>query len=230
MSTVADARAAFGVLHLDNHLLVVDKPAGLLAQPDASGDPDLVTLARAWIAERFAKPGRVYATAVHRLDRGVAGVVVIARTSKAAGRLSAQFRERTVEKTYRAVVEGALVPAEGELTGALVREWSSEAGVVARVVEDHEDDARDVRLAYRTLATASGRSLVEIALGTGRSHQIRAQLAHAGCPIVGDVKYGARSRGPLALFAWRVAFDHPTRGERVAFEAHEPEDWPWPPR
>ena len=209
----------------DNHLLVVYKPAGLLSQGDETGEADLLDLSKAWIKERHHKPGRVFLGLVHRLDRPVAGVMVFARTSKAAARLSAQIRSRHVRKVYLAVVEGRMPAAEGRLCDHLVRGEHA-----SRVAGGPDPLSREARLSYRVQAVAAGRSLVSVELETGRKHQIRLQLAHAGCPIVGDVRYGAPGPlpgGPIALLAHAIEIEHPTRPERLTFTAPLPAGWPW---
>lgn len=210
----------------DNHLLVVYKPAGLLSQGDETGEANLLDLSKAWIKERHHKPGRVFLGLVHRLDRPVAGAMVFARTSKAAARLSEQIRNRRMRKVYLAVVEGRPPSDEGRLVHCLERRERA-----VRIVSPPTPLGREARLAYRVRDAAGGRSLVEIELETGRKHQIRLQLSHIGCPIVGDVRYGAPcalpSR-PIALFARQIAVEHPTRSERLAFTAPLPAGWPWP--
>ena len=212
------------------------KPAGVLAQGDETGDPALIDAAKAWLKDKYAKPGKVFLGLVHRLDRPVAGVFLLAKTSKAASRLAAQFREGGVEKVYRAVVEGRPEPAEGRpgpaertLRGYVVKdeaEWRS------RLVEAGTPNAREAILDYHVLASEGGTSLVEVVPKTGRSHQIRVQLAGIGHPIVGDVKYGASERlagGAIALYARVLRVTHPTRDERVEIAAGPPPVWPWPP-
>ncbi len=216
--------APFEVVFLDNHLLVVVKPSGMLAQGDATGDADLVTLAKAYLKERFDKPGNVFVGLVHRLDRPTSGVMVLARTSKAAGRLSDQFRRRAVEKRYLAVVAGQL-EGQGERVDGLLK---GSGGSVEIVPVDHPD-AQRAALRWRTLAASAGRSLVEVELLTGRKHQIRAQLAALGTPVVGDFRYGndtpfANGRG-LALHAHRLTIQHPTLREPMTFSASPPASW-----
>ena len=212
----------FDVLHLDNHLLVAVKPAGLLTQGDRTGDDDLVTLGKAFLKERFDKPGNVFLGLVHRLDRPVSGVVVLARTSKAAGRLSEAFRERRVEKRYLAVVEGTL---EG---GGEAVDWlKKEKGHVSVVAPD-TPGAKEARLRWRAVASKDGLTLVEVELLTGRAHQVRVQLAALGPPILGDFRYGAHREldgKNLALHAYRLAFEHPVKREWVAFSAPPPSSW-----
>lgn len=214
-------------LYLDNHLLAVDKPPGLLTQADRTGDPDLVSLAKAYLKERFQKPGNVFVGLVHRLDRPTSGVVCLARTSKAASRLSDQFRRRVPDKRYIAVVRG--VPSG--LGGWVEREDGidkGEGGSVA-VVPVGTAGSQRARLRYRTLARDGRQSLVEVELLTGRKHQIRAQLAHIGHPVVGDFRYGdetpfADGRG-IALHAYRLRVEHPTLREPVLFASPPPDAW-----
>lgn len=204
--------APLRVLHEDNHLLVVHKPAGLPTQAGRAGEPCLLEQAREWVRERYHKPGRVYLGLVHRLDRPVAGVVVLARTSKAASRLSQQLRARTMSKIYRALVSGQPEPAEGTLVHhvALLPDGRP-------VLHDAPGpDRKEARLSYRVLRRGAP-SLVEVELGTGRKHQIRMQLARKGHPIVGDARYGSTvpfTAGAIALVAWRLEFTHPTQPER----------------
>ena len=217
------------ILYEDSHLLAVYKPAGLLAQGDETGDPTLVEAAKAWLKDKYAKPGNVFIGLVHRLDRPVAGVFLLAKTSKAASRLAAQFREGSVEKVYRAVVEGTPDPLERRLSGFILKD---EAQRRSYLVEAGTPQAREAVLDYRVLAAKGGTSLVEIVPRTGRSHQIRVQLTGIGHPILGDVKYGAREPlpgGGIALYARVLCVRHPTRDERVEIAAGPPPAWPWPP-
>lgn len=203
------------VLYEDNHLLAVFKPAGERVQGDATGEPSLLDRVRAWLVQKYEKPGNAFVGLVHRLDRPVAGIVVFAKTSKAAARLSAQIRERTVEKTYRALVEG------DRATGATLENFvSSEDGFV-KVHDAPGPGRQSARLAFRVVRRAGDRTELEIDLETGRKHQIRAQLAHLGHPIVGDARYGARTRwqaDAIALVSARMRFRHPTRPEDVSVE------------
>lgn len=214
------------VLYEDNHLLGLYKPAGLLVQGDRSGDPCLLDLGKSWIKERYDKPGRVFLGLVHRLDRPVAGVVLFARTSKAASRLSAQFRERRVTKEYLAVVHGRLEPSAGELTHHLVRDGGS-----SRVADDTADGAQAARLSFRRLGMTADQSLVAVSLHTGRRHQIRVQLAAIGHSILGDLRYGAPvplPNGQIALLAHHLGVTHPTTKAPISLLSPVPSDWPWP--
>lgn len=222
------ALAPLEILYEDNHLLVVNKPAGTLCQRDATGDVTLLEMARAYLKEKYQKPGNVFLGLVHRLDRPVAGALVLARTSKAAARLSASFREGRVEKIYRAVILGSPPHQEGRLAHWLKKVSRRHCTEVAA---PDTPGSRQALLDYRVLGQAAGRSLVEVSLRTGRSHQIRVQLAAIGHPILGDLKYGADAplpAGAIALYARRLRFDHPTRSETVEILAPEPLGWPWP--
>lgn len=215
------------VLYEDNHLLALFKPPGLLVQGDRTGDRTLLDMARGYIAEKYNKSGRVYIGLVHRLDRPVAGVVVFARTSKASARLCAQIRERRIEKVYWAVVHGTLFPLEGELTGHVIRH-----GRKSFISVREREKAQEATLTYRSMENLAGFSLVEIMLGTGRHHQIRVQMAAAGHPVLGDIKYGSPQPLPeraIALLAKRLVVEHPTRHERIEIESPLPRNWPWPP-
>ena len=211
-------------LYLDNHLLVVSKPPGLLVQGDATGDADLVTLAKAYLKERFDKPGNVFVGLVHRLDRPTSGLVALARTSKAASRLSDQFRRRAVAKRYLAVVDGRLSGA------GRAEDWLAPSGGGVAVVAPDAPGAKRAALSWRVLAHRAGRTLVDVDLETGRKHQIRVQLAALGAPVVGDFRYGdpaepfADGRG-IALHAYALTLEHPTRRERVTFTAPPPPAW-----
>ena len=216
------------VLYLDNHLLVVVKPPGMLSQSDDTGDLDVATWAKAFLKERFDKPGNVFAAIVHRLDRPVGGVMVLARTSKAASRLAEQFRKRRVEKQYLAVVEGRLT-GSGRAEDWLLKTRDPKTGTRVRRVNHATTGAKKAVLDWRSLAVVGERSLVEVRLETGRAHQIRVQLAGLGHPIRGDLRYGAptplgNGKG-IALHATSVTVDHPTLKERRTFNSAAPKGW-----
>jgi len=218
------------VIFEDNHLLVVDKPAGLLAQGDISGDQCLNDVAKDYLREKFNKPGNVYLGLVHRLDRNVSGVMVLARTSKAASRLSVAFRDKKVKKSYKAVVMGKPPQQSGDLKAWLGAKGDSRG--VTRAENKTFDGARESLLRYSVLASERGCSLLEVSPITGRRHQIRAQLALVGCPLLGDVKYGSTVRLPdhrIALHAFKLEFNHPVGAEPVGYEVNVPVDFPWPP-
>lgn len=218
------------VIHEDNHLVAVHKPAGLLVQGDSSGDPCLLDGVRDYLRERYAKPGNVFVGLVHRLDRNVSGVVLLARTSKAASRLSTQFRRGEVEKVYRAICEGCPPAAEDRWCAWLAAAADSRG--CTRAATEPFAGARESILEYRILAKEPTCSLVEVVPTTGRRHQIRVQFSLAGCPLLGDVKYGASRRLPehrIALHALRLQVAHPVGGRTLVLETAPPVDWPWPP-
>lgn len=217
------------VIYEDNHLLVIDKPAGLLAQGDHSGDTTVVAVAAAYLKQKYAKPGNVYVGLVHRLDRNVSGIMVLARTSKAASRLSAQFRAGTIGKDYLAVVSGVPEPEAAELVSWLAA--SGDRHGVTKAALTVFSGAKESRLRYDVKERGAGFAQVRVQPITGRRHQIRAQMALLGCPLVGDVKYGSQWRLPdhrLALHATRLQIAHPVGGRILDFEAPIPGDWPWP--
>jgi len=215
------------VFYEDNHLLAVYKPAGLLVQADQTKDPSLLELAKSWLKERYEKPGRVFLGLVHRLDRPVAGLMLFARTSKAARRLSEQFRTGAVEKKYAAVVEGAIKQPCGHLVHSLERI----NGRSSRVMDEPTPKTREARLSYQVIDKTQSKSLVEINLETGRHHQIRAQFAHIGHPVLGDLRYGASAPLPekqIALCATELSIAHPTLTDTRTFISPYPQGWPWP--
>lgn len=214
------------VFYEDNHLLALYKPSGLLVQGDRTGDVCLLDLAKRWLRIRYRKPGNVFLAMVHRLDRPVAGVLVFARTSKAAGRLSRQFRERSVDKQYLAVVRGTVRGTSGRLIDHI-----EHLGRMSRVVAAPTEHSRQARLRFTVLSSDQGNTLLQIALETGRRHQIRIQLAYMGHPILGDLRYGADRPLPgsqIALLAQVLRFNHPTTGTRLALASPIPQQWPWP--
>ena len=214
------------VLHEDNHLLAVYKDPGVLVQGDRTGDVSLLDLAKVYLKEAYDKPGEVFLGLVHRLDRPVSGVVMFARTSKAASRLAAQFRSRDVRKVYLAIVLGRLADTEGVIESFLQRKETR-----SRTVSSAQDgQARLARLTYRVLSRNPAYSLVEVVAETGRHHQIRVQLAEIGHPVVGDVKYGAQQGlddRSVALHASELVVTHPTTKERVRVVARPGRSFPW---
>jgi 23S rRNA pseudouridine1911/1915/1917 synthase len=215
------------IFHRDNHLLVVYKPAGLLVQADETEEISLLELGKLWLKDVYKKPGRVFLGMVHRLDRPVAGVILLCRTSKAAARISEQFRTGTAEKYYLAVLEGELK----EKSGLLVHFIERRENRSSLVVPGKTSGAQEARLSFSVLDYAQGRTFVRIKLQTGRRHQIRVQFAHIGHPVAGDLRYGAPAPLPqkqIALFAKELIVSHPVRDERLRFESPLPSAWPWP--
>jgi 23S rRNA pseudouridine1911/1915/1917 synthase len=209
------------ICYEDNHLLVVDKPAGLPTVGVKSGSPSLAKVAKAYLKRRYAKPGNVYLGAVSRLDAPVSGLVVLAKTSKSASRLSQQIRERRMQKRYWALVAGELKQASGIWIDDLRKD---EASRTVRVVRR---GGKRAELAFRVLAFSAGLTLVQIDLQTGRKHQIRVQFSSRGWPIVGDRKYGSRFPfgNGIALHSVALGLDHPTRRTRLSFSRRPPESW-----
>lgn len=220
-------RPTLNILHLDNHLIAVLKPAGLLTQQDHTGEESLMEVTRQWIRREYNKQGNVFLGMVHRLDRNVSGIVLFARTSKAASRLSRQFREGTPKKFYRAIVSGK--PKEKRAT--LVHYLRKEKSLKATVFPRETPSAKRAELSYEVIESLGKFSLIEVTLATGRFHQIRAQMAFTGHPIMGDVKYGASDPLPdqsIALYACKLVFSHPISNEEITLTTPEPEDWPCP--
>lgn len=207
------------VLYEDNHVLGVSKPAGLLSQGGPEHETSLVDLLDRYRRRAEGKPGRAYVGLVHRLDRNVSGAMVVAKTSKAAGRLSKAFRERdeALEKTYLAWVQRVPTEAEAELVHRLRREKG-----VTLIAAEGDDDAKTARLRYRVVGRGRQCARLEVELGTGLPHQIRVQLAFVGHPIWGDVKYGGTPWGRLGLHALRLVIPHPIGGELVTIGAPVP--------
>ena len=211
------------ILFEDNHLLILNKRVGEIVQGDKTGDEPLSETLKAYLAARDAKPGRVFIGVPHRLDRPVSGVAVFAKTSKCLERLNALFRDGGVRKTYWALTCARPEPAEGELQHWLYR---NEKQNKAYAYDREKNGTKLARLRYRLLRETERYHLVEVELLTGRHHQIRCQLAAIGCPIKGDLKYGAPRSNPdggISLHARSIRFEHPVRREEIAVEA--PVDW-----
>jgi 23S rRNA pseudouridine1911/1915/1917 synthase len=218
------------VLYEDNHLLVVNKPAGLPTMGVAADKPSLLTLAKDYVRSKYQKPGKVYLGIVSRLDAPVTGVVLLARTSKAASRLTEQFRSRSVEKVYWAILEGRVSPPEGVLRNYLRKDERHRRMHVANALSP---GAQLAELKYGAATSArlqgdrGGLCLVEIELLTGRKHQIRVQFAEAGFPVLGDRKYGGRrefARG-IGLHSRRLVIEHPVKRTPMEFVAALPASW-----
>lgn len=211
------------VLYEDNHIIIVNKDAGEIVQGDKTGDRPLSDQVKAYIKEKYAKPGEVFLGVVHRLDRPVSGVVVFARTSKALTRLNEMFRTGKVQKTYHAIVGNCPAEPQATLSHWLTRnEKQNKAYAHPREVKGSKQAVLD----YQLLASSERYHLVEVHLHTGRHHQIRCQLAAIGCPIKGDLKYGAPRSNPdgsICLHARSVAFEHPVSHQLIRVEAPYPE-------
>lgn len=222
------------VIYEDNHIIIVNKQSGEIVQGDKTGDRPLSDIVKEYIKEKYQKPGNVFVGVVHRLDRPVSGLVVFAKTSKALARLNNMFRDGDVHKTYWAIVEKtpprpSFIP-DGEwheLENWLVR---NEKQNKSYAYDREKPNAKLARLRYRTMAGLDRYMLLEVQLMTGRHHQIRCQLAAMGCPIRGDLKYGAKRSNPdgsISLLARRIEFIHPVSKEPLSIEAPLPDDRLW---
>lgn len=215
------------VVYEDNHIIIVNKESGEIVQGDKTGDIPLSETVKAYIKEKYAKPGAVFLGVVHRLDRPVSGLVVFARTSKALSRLNDMFRNGQVHKTYWAIVQQRPEHEEGTLENWLVRnEKQNKSYAYQREVPN----SKKAILKYRMIGQSERYYLLEVNLLTGRHHQIRCQLAAMGCPIKGDLKYGAKRSNPdgsISLLAHRVEFIHPVSKQHIVVESPIPEDNLW---
>lgn len=218
---MVDGKAMIDIIYEDNHLLVVNKPINVPTQGDSSCDKDLLTMLKEYLKDRYNKPGNVYLGLVHRLDRPVGGVMVFAKTSKAASRLSKQIRENTFNKVYYAVIMGN-IEKENTLKDKLYKDKKNNKVYV-------RDDGKEAILSFKKIAYMNGMSLVCISLKTGRSHQIRVQFMNHGFPLFGDNKYNvnARSGEQIALFAKKISFKHPVTNEVLTFEIDLPNRYPF---
>lgn len=215
------------ILYEDNHLLVINKPAGLLVQGDSTGDKPLVELAKDYIKETYKKPGAVFLGVVHRLDRPVSGVLVFARTSKSLERMNAMFRDRDTQKTYWALVRVKPPKIADTLVHWLRKDEKKNKAII---FSKETDNALRSELSYSILGEAKGHYLLEVKPVTGRPHQIRIQLASMGCPIRGDLKYGypdPNENGNINLHAKALEFVHPVKKELLKISAPLPEDGFW---
>jgi 23S rRNA pseudouridine1911/1915/1917 synthase len=211
------------VLYEDNHLIAVKKPAGFLTQGDETRDEDLMDEVKKYIKEKYQKPGNVFLGLLHRLDRPVSGIILFAKTSKGASRLSEQFRTHSIVKTYQAVVLGKPGKNRGTLIGYLRKDENKKISVIT----SNENDQL-AELDYEVLKSNNQYSLLKIQLKTGRFHQIRAQLSNAGWPIVGDLKYGAKNPLPdksIALAATNLSFLTATTQDEVNLSIPLPKEW-----
>lgn len=206
------------VIYEDNHIIVVEKTPNIPSQADKTGDVDMITIVKDYIKEKYNKPGNVYLGLVHRLDRPVGGIMVFAKTSKAASRLSNQVREKVFKKKYLAVVDGKIEKTKGTLEDYL---YKDERNNISKVVNKDKKNAKSAKLDYEVLKynEVKNLSLVEINLNTGRHHQIRVQLSNFGHSIFGDQKYGKRGKGKqIALWAYELTIEHPITKEKMTFK------------
>lgn len=216
------------ILYEDNHLLIVNKRPSEIVQGDKSGDEPLSETYKAFIAQRDSKPGAVFLGVPHRLDRPVSGIVIFAKTSKALSRLCEMFKGSSVHKTYLALCCHCPDPEEGLLEGMMTRNEKLNKSFIWHKVTPPPKEAKLARLRYRLRERTQRYFLVEVHLLTGRHHQIRCQLSDFGCPIKGDLKYGAPTSNPdgsICLHSWKVSFTHPVKGEEISLTAPLPPSW-----
>ena len=215
------------VLYEDNHIIVINKAAGEIVQGDKTGDVSLCDTMKQYIKEKYAKPGNVFIGLPHRLDRPVSGIVVFAKTSKALERLNRMFSEGAVKKIYWALTKGIPTPAEADIDSWILRnEKMNKSFSYPKEVKG----AKHALLHYRLVAASQNYNLIEVELKTGRHHQIRCQLSSIGCPIKGDLKYGAQRSNPdgsISLHARYIEFTHPVSKETIAITAPLPGDKLW---
>ena len=215
------------VVYEDNHIIIVNKESGEIVQGDKSGDQPLSEFVKAYIKQKYNKPGNVFLGVTHRLDRPVSGLVVFARTSKALARLNDMFRNGEIHKTYWAITQKCPEPSEGTLTHWITRNTQQNKSYAH---DRQVPNSKQAILNYRLIGKTDNYHLLEIQLMTGRHHQIRCQLSHIGSPIKGDLKYGAKRSNPdgsISLHARRIEFVHPVTKETINVEAPLPTLPPW---
>ena len=215
------------VLYEDNHLIAVKKEPGSIVQSDKTGDETLAEEVKAYIKRKYKKPGDVFLGIIHRLDRPVGGVIVFARTSKALTRMNELFREKKISKTYWAIVEEKPPIEDGQLVNWLNKNQDKNR---SRAYDIEVKDSKKAELTYRLMGRSKHYYYIEVHPQTGRHHQIRVQLAHLGCKIKGDVKYGAKRTnkdGSIHLFARSLSFIHPVKKEKLIIRSNPPMDPLW---
>lgn len=215
------------VIYEDNHLLVVEKPVNVLSQGDDTNDKDMVNLLKNYLKVKYNKPGNVFVGLVHRLDRPVGGIMVFAKTSKAASRLSEQVRNKSFKKTYRAVLNGNMKKDKDILKDYLYK--NKKTNMVSVVNKNHKD-AKDAELSYETISKNEKFSMVQVDLKTGRSHQIRVQFSSRNHPLFGDQRYGQhinKKGDQIALWSYKIEITHPTTKEKMEFICNPPNNYPW---
>ena len=217
----------FTVLYEDNHLIAVNKKNGVLVQGDETGDTPLSEHVKEYIREKYQKPGNVFCGVIHRLDRPVSGLVLLAKTSKALERMNKLFHDKDIQKTYWAVVKNKPAQPSGKLVHWLTKDSKKN---VARAHDKEVKESKRCELTYRLIFSTDNYHLLEVKPVTGRAHQIRCQLAAMGCPIKGDLKYGfprSNENGGINLHAYQLEFDHPVTKEKTKITAPPPDEPFW---
>lgn len=216
-----DGNQMINVIYEDNHIIVVEKPVNIPVQADDSKDLDFLSMIKKYIKDKYNKPGNVYVGLVHRLDRPVGGIMVFAKTSKAASRLSEQVRLNKIKKVYHAVIEGKPLK-EGHLEDYLLKDSKTNTTKVNK-------SGKLSILDYKLISTVENLSLVKVFLKTGRSHQIRVQFSSRNLPLYGDQRYNKNAKvgQQIALYATSLTFEHPTTKENLTFELDLPNKYPW---
>ena len=215
------------VIYEDNHIIVVEKPVNIPSQSDKTGDIDLLSIIKEYLKQKYKKPGNVYVGLVHRLDRPVGGIMVYAKTSKAAARLSEQVRNKTIEKKYLTIVDGKMEKEKDILEDYLLKD---ERTNLSKVVNEQTKNAKYAKLDYKVIKyePETNLSVLEVNLHTGRHHQIRVQLSSRNHSIYGDQKYGTRGRGKqITLWAYEIKFEHPITKEKLIFRVLPPKVGSW---
>ena len=215
------------ILFEDNHLLIVNKLPSEIVQGDKTGDVCLLDDVKSYIKDTYNKPGNVFAGLVHRIDRPVSGAVIFAKTSKALSRMTLKIKEREFSKIYLAIVKNKPPKDADELSNYMIKNESQNKSYI---VSSNTKGAKLAQLRYRVIGNSDSYYLLEVELITGRHHQIRAQLAHMGCPIKGDLKYGFPRSNPdasISLHAYKVKFEHPTLNNPTEIKAPKPKGMPW---
>lgn len=203
------------VLYEDNHIIVVEKKPNVLSQSDITGDDDLLSMVKRYIKEKYSKPGNVYVGLVHRLDRPVGGIMVFAKTSKAAKRLNEQIKNHELKKTYLAVLDGTLENMKSKLVNYLYKDEKLKKSIV---VDKSHFKAKLSELNYEVIGYNDYKTIVRINLITGRHHQIRVQFSNLGYPLYGDQLYGKQNKEQIRLYAYKLEFNHPISKERLSFK------------
>jgi len=223
-------RSSISVLYEDNHLIAVNKPGGWLVHGDESGDKPLTEYVKSWIKKKYNKPGDVFLGVIHRIDRPVSGVILFAKTSKGLSRMNEIFKARKISKKYLAITNKSPHDLSGSLKHYIKKDPKRNTSNVIDRMGKNNTTYKEAKLDYKVIGRLAGHFLLEIELHTGRSHQIRAQLGHVGCPVKGDLKYGftqANSDATIHLHSHSLEFEHPVKKERIKITAPLPKDQVW---